>query len=775
MRVLVLIYVSIALACGQSSTGEIRLQVKDASGAGAEASGSIQGLATGVHRDFRTDAQGMHTFTAIPFGVYRIEVLRQGFAPQSIHVDVHSEVPVRQTVTLSVAGIEISVVVRDSETLVNPEATSAAQFVGPDQLKNRPASAPGRSLIDLVNAQPGWLLEANGILHPRGSEYNVQYVIDGIPVYDNRSPAFSQSLGIDEFESMSMRTASFPAEFGRSLGGVVEIKTNHDAVPGLHGQVSLQGGSFNERSGFASLQYGRGGNSLGFSGEGFMTDRYLDPPVQQNFTNHGSGGSYSARFDHNWSAADWTRVYLSSHHSGFLVPNEQLQQTNGQRQDRSGDERLGQVSHTHLFSQRVLVQLRGMVRDTSATLRSNNLSTPILPAQDRGFREGYFGGSISFIRGAHEFKAGADAIFDSIHEDFSYRIIAYTLNGVRIFESDLPPTFRFTSQRNGRQQSAFVQDQWHKGRFTLTAGWRFDRYRIVADETAGSPRFGAAYSIPKAGLVLRTSYDRIFQPPAIENLLLASTDLVGQLGREGAFLPLRSARGNYFEAGFAKSLFGKLRLDASWYLRKVDGFSDDSLLLNTGVSFPIAFSRARIHGFETKIEMPRWGRFSGFFSYSNLLGKGELPLAGGLFLGHDVASLVQDAGSFPITQDQRNSLRGRVRVELHPRLWFAVASAYNSGLPFEIDGPINEAFIQQQYGDQIISKVNFDRGRVRSSASFDLSVGVNVYEFERRSVRFQGDVFNLFDRLNLINFAGVLSGTALQAGRNFAFRLNATF
>lgn len=309
----------------------------------------------------------------------------------------------------------------------------------------------------------------------------------------------------------------------------------------------------------------------------------------------------------------------------------------------------------------------------------------------------------------------------------------------------------------------------------MTAGWRFDRYRIVADETAGSPRFGAAYSIPKAGLVLRTSYDRIFQPPAIENLLLASTDLVGQLDREGAFLPLRSARGNYFEAGFAKSLFGKLRLDASWYLRKVDGFSDDSLLLNTGVSFPIAFSRARIHGFETKIEMPRWGRFSGFFSYSNLLGKGELPLAGGLFLGHDVASLVQDAGSFPITQDQRNSLRGRVRVELHPRLWFAVASAYNSGLPFEIDGPTNEAFIQQQYGDQIISKVNFDRGRVRPSASFDFSAGLNLYEFERRSVRVQGDVFNLFDRLNLINFAGVLSGTALQAGRSFAIRLNATF
>jgi hypothetical protein len=39
----------------------------------------------------------------------------------------------------------------------------------------------------------------------------------------------------------------------------------------------------------------------------------------------------------------------------------------------------------------------------------------------------------------------------------------------------------------------------------------------------------------------------------------------------------------------------------------------------------------------------------------------------------------------------------------------------------------------------------------------------------------QADVFNLADRLNLINFSGVLSGTALEAGRNFTIRLNVGF
>jgi TonB dependent receptor len=451
-----------------------------------------------------------------------------------------------------------------------------------------------------------------------------------------------------------------------------------------------------------------------------------------------------------------------------------LQQAAGQRQDRSAAETSGQVSHTHLFSPNVVLQMRGMVRDTSGDLWSNGLSTPILPMQDRGFREGYFGGSLSVKLGSHELKTGADALFDSIHENFSYLITAYNIGDIPIFDDDVPPAFHFLDRRSARQQSAFVQDQWHRGHWALSAGVRVDHYNIVVDETAWSPRLGAAYSLPAAGLVLRASYDRIFQPPAIENLLLASTDLVGQLGGQGAFLPLRPARGNYYEAGFSKSLLSKLRLDASWYLRRLDNFSDDSLLFNTGVSFPITFTHADIHGYEAKLEVPRWGRFSGFASYSNMLGVGRLPVAGGLFLGDD-AEAVAGVGSFPISQDQRNTLRARVRVEAQRRVWFAVASSYSSGLPVDLNGPADLGFIAQQYGDRILSKVNFDLGRVRPSASLDVSVGVSLYQREHRTVRLQGDVFNLFDRLNLINFAGVLSGTAVDAGRNFAIRLNATF
>ncbi|HEY2844594.1 MAG TPA: TonB-dependent receptor, partial [Bryobacteraceae bacterium] len=243
----------------------------------------------------------------------------------------------------------------------------------------------------------------------------------------------------------------------------------------------------------------------------------------------------------------------------------------------------------------------------------------------------------------------------------------------------------------------------------------------------------------------------------------------------GAFIPLRPSRGNFTEAGFSKSLSRRLRLDGTWYYRQVTNFADDDLLLNTGLSFPIAFREAKIHGYEAKIDVPRWGAFSGYVSYSNMVGVGFLPVAGGLFLGDDAQSAVSGSGSFPISQDQRNTVRARVRFQPTHRLWFALGSSYNSGLPFEIDGPANMTFISQQYGPEILAKVNFDRGRVRPSSSLDTSVGVTLFEADRKTVRLQGDVSNLTNRLNLINFSGVLSGTAVDAGRNFAVRMNVSF
>jgi hypothetical protein len=679
-------------------------------------------------------------------------------------------------IVLAVAPVDTGVVVTADATLMNAERTGSESHVGADLLRDRQSAAPGRSLIELVNMQPGWLLEANGILHPRGSEYDVQYVIDGVPLFDNRSPSFAQSLQVEEFQSLRVLTGGYPAEYGRKLGGVVEVVTDRSRTPGFSGKAVLQAGSFGARSGYVSTRQRSGRTVVGLSLEGFLTDRYLDPPVEENFTNRGSAAGVASQVERDWRDTDRTRVYLSHRSAGFLVPNERLQQAAGQRQDRRAEETSLQGTHQHVFSSRALGLLQARFRDTGAVLWSNPLSTPIVSAQDRGFRESYVAGSVTSTIGRHEMKAGGEAIFTSLREEFGYDIVAYRLGALRIFDSEVPERFRFSDRARMDEQSVFVQDRVRWRSFVVSLGARYDRYRLRAAEHAVSPRVGIAYSVGRAGLSLRASYDSVFQTPAVENVLLASSDLVESAGGEGTFLPLRASRGHFAEAGFSKTLLGRLRLDGTWFRRSLKNFADDSVFLNTGVSFPIAFTRGTVRGFEAKLDVPRWGPFSGFVSYSHLLGRGELPIAGGLFLGDEAEELVGSAGRFPISQDQRNTVRARIRTGIGRRAWAAGAWRYNSGLPVELEGvPVSRDVLLEQYGGRVLDRVNFERERVRPSASLDLSAGMDLLRGERYAIRIQADVLNVTDRLNVINFAGLLSGAAIEPRRNFAVRLHTTF
>ena len=130
-----------------------------------------------------------------------------------------------------------------------------------------------------------------------------------------------------------------------------------------------------------------------------------------------------------------------------------------------------------------------------------------------------------------------------------------------------------------------------------------------------------------------------------------------------------------------KAFPGKLRVDANVFRRDFRNHSDDDVLLDTGVSFPIAFSKARLIGEELRLELPQLGRFSGYLSYANQSGIGQGPITGGLFLGSDAASVVTDTTRFAVSQDQRNTVRARLRLRALRGLWLALGRQYGSGLP----------------------------------------------------------------------------------------------
>jgi len=753
----------------QSNQGELRLKVTDPSGVGVKGSVVLTSEVNQFRESFWTDDSGTLVAKPLPFGLYRLEVHRDGFAPSINAVDIRSAVPVEYTVKLNLAPVNTSVQVNDSTTLVDPYRAGSVNLIGAATIKDRVSSLPGRSLQDLVNSQPGWLYEGNAVLHPRGSEYQTQFVVDGIPLTDNRSPSFGPEIEADDVDSMSIYTAGIPAEYGRKMGGVVEINTQRDTQQGLHGQVILSGGSFDTGGAFSLVQYAWGKNVFSASADGSMTGHYLNPVVPENFTNTGTTGDFSVGYERDFTQKD--RLVLSVRHelSRFDIPNEQVQQAAGQRQNADNFETMGTISYQHIFSSDVVGDFHGMVRDDSNDLWSNPFSTPIIAFQHNRFTEGYFKGTVSVHHGRNEWKAGVESDSMFLHENFSDVITDPTQ-----FDGGTPSAFSFLGQRPDLEQSAFVQDLIRLGKWTVSAGLRWDHYQLLVNQNALSPRLAVARYFKSADLVLHASYDRVFQTPSFENILLSSSLAVVALNPNVLRLPVEPSHGDYYEIGLTKGFLGEFRLDANYFRRLVNNYADDDQLLNTAISFPVAFRKAVIYGAEGKIDVPHWGRLSGFLSYSYTVGNAWFPVTGGLLLGDAaVSATTQLTGHFPDSQDQRNTVRTRFRYQVAPRFWFAAGAEYGSGLPFDFAGTYQQALAE--YGQDVVDRINFARGRVKPSFAVDVSAGADVYRSERLKVRLQADGENLNNRLNVIDFGGLFSGNAIGPPRSYALRLTSEF
>lgn len=767
---LLLVLLGFAISAhGQRALGELRIEVHDPQGAALASTAELVSNGNQFRRDFQTDHDGRYVAQNLPFGVYRLSVKAEGFARWTDAVEVRSEVPIHITVTLGVATVTTQVEVTDSVTLVDPNRTGTQYSIGHQVLAESIATQPGRDLSDLVDDLPGWLYEANGVLHPRGSEYDVQYVVNGVPLTENRSPAFAPALDADDVESMRVLTAGYPAEYGRKLGGIIEVTTEKDVPSGLHGRIDAGGGSFSTAGGSAALSYAHGRNRFSLSGHGFHTDRYLDPPVLENFTNTANAGGVSGSYEQEFSERDRVRITVTHNLARFLVPNYLVQQTAGQRQSIADTETSGQISFQHLISPDLLLSVSGDVRDATAELFSNVSSTPVIVSQDRGYREGYIRGDLAGHHGRHEWKVGVDSIFNPVHEELQYRITDPTQ-----FDPGTQLQFKFFDHRWDVELAAYVQDHIHLGNWNVSAGLRFDHCGFVVHESAWSPRVGVSRYVHWLNLLVHGSYDRVFQTPAVENLLLASSPQVDSLTPIVVRLPVRPGRANYYEVGITKAVLGKLRLDANVFRRDFRNYSDDDVLLDTGVSFPIAFAQARIIGEELRLEVPRWGRFSGYLSYANQSGIGQGPITGGLFLGSDPANQLTDTSKFAVSQDQRNTARIRVRFQAPRRVWFAVGGEYGSGLPADTGGT-DPSVLLAQYGPAILDRVNLERWRVRPNLSVDAAVGAELYRKEQCIASFQIQAANLNNRVNVINFASLFSGTAVAPSRSLSAHFRLTF
>lgn len=337
------------LIYAQRSSGEIQLTIKDQSGAAIEASGMLQNLATGREQTFQTDGQGRYAFSALPFGSYRLEISKKGFATQAIRIEVQSATPLSRQITMALAtqAAKIDVVAPTplpGTDLALDEIPTPVQTVNARDLQQ----SGSLDMADLFNKR----LAGININENQGNPFqpDVNYrgytaspllgTPEGISVYLDgvrQNQPFGDVVAWDLIPKIAISEVAFmPGSnplFGlNTLGGAVSIQTKDgNSSPGA--TLQLSGGSFGRRAG--EFEYG-GSNTKGLNwyiaGNLFREDgwRQFSPSeVRQAFGKlgwlHGKTlVSLSFGYADNWLTGNGlqdTRFLARNYSSVYTIPD----------------------------------------------------------------------------------------------------------------------------------------------------------------------------------------------------------------------------------------------------------------------------------------------------------------------------------------------------------------------------------------------------------------------------------------------------------------------
>ena len=782
-------------AFSQARIGSVQGVVKDPGGALVpNATITVTQPVTGYRQTTQTDAQGSFKLVNLPFNTYKVRAEASGFQPAEESIDLETTIPVNLELSVSLEQTTAAVTITTSgAAMLEPDRTSSDTDINQTILERPLGAAPSRAIESIVASTPGFVTDDNGRMHPRGSESQVQYVIDGVPVTDNMSAIFSTSLDARTLRTVEVLTGGIPAEFGDKLAGVINVNTRSGLEGPTQGGVSFSGGSFS--TGEVAADFATHTKKLGFltNLSASTSQRYLDPPTLDNFHNFGRTGKAFFRLDYQFDANNSLRGVFNFGGSNFQVPNRFFQEAAGQDERQRLRDNSQNISFQHIFSPEAVAQFSFFHRQSNSKLISNPLSTPVVADQDRTLQN-YGGlGSLALTRGSHNMKVGGQFTITPVDEHFSfYPTVPFSdlededgnvfPNPVNSFNAANP--FVFNQSKTGRTLSAYVQDRFSPFKnFTLDVGVRYDNYKLLISDQAVSPRLGFAYYIPKTKTTLRASYNRLFQPPPAENLLLASST------QAAALSPISVLRGvtivqpilpdtqHAFEAGAQQLLSKFFRLNLTVYQKRIKNFSDKDQFFETGVIFPIAISSGRVTGEEVRLESTEIHGFHTFVSYANARAFGVTPIVGGLFLGEDPQDLFLNGFKFANDHDQRNEAHFQVSYNHRPSgVYASFSGRYDSGVPVDVEpGTTLADFVAGGFDPRLFNEIDFQRGRVRPRTVLDFSVGADLLQKERVSMNIQFDVQNLTNELFLYNFESVFSGTHVGYPRLISGRLSFRF
>ncbi len=184
---------------------------------------SIESLGTGAKRTLAPDSTGRFQATALPPGQYKVSLLKGATVAASQEIEVligqGSEVKFAEA---SLAGVQV---VGRRQAIDVSSSNNGASFTA-KQLEQLPITHDVGAVIQLApNTTRGDYRYNGAASFGGGAVSENSYYINGFPVTNPLNQMGTSQLPFSAIAQAQVLTGGFGAEFGRSIGGVVNITT----------------------------------------------------------------------------------------------------------------------------------------------------------------------------------------------------------------------------------------------------------------------------------------------------------------------------------------------------------------------------------------------------------------------------------------------------------------------------------------------------------------------------------------------------------------------
>jgi hypothetical protein len=709
------------------NAGTIEGTVVDPSGAAVpKADVSVHNSVSGYNQMVTSGSDGTFRLGNLPRNPYHLEVKASGFSVFSQDVDIRNAIPVQVKASLTLAGAQTSVTVEGAAEAIEVDP-SAHVDVDRSQLLKIPAFDPGGSLSQaIVYSTGGVAADGNGFFHPLGDHAQVSFVIDGQPISDQQSKVFSTQLPTSAIQSMEATTGTPSAEFGDKSSLIAAITTRSGLGAGrTFGSLDATYGSFGSTGGGASLGFGSAklGNFLAV--DGLRSGRFLDTPEFRPFHDIGNTQTIFDRLDFQPSGRDAFHLNLFAARNWFQIPND-LDQTDQDQHQRVMSWSFA-PGYQHTFSARTLLTVNPYIRKDQVNYYSSRdpfADSPATQNQSRQLLNWGVKADVATTNGRNNIKYGVDLKQTRLLENFGFGITDPGFNSPCIdssgasipdpalkdpnqcakagFEPNIadnpdsivpfsPALLSYDLSRDGRlfafhatsninQFAVYAQDDITMGNFLFKVGFRLDHYDGLATKTSPQPRAGIAYNIKGTGTVLRVAYARTFETPFNENLLLSNATGIGGLA-QNVFgvnaVTIQPGFRNQFNVGLQQALGKILVVDLDYFWKYTHNAYDFSTLLNSTITFPIAWHNSKLDGVTGRVSTLNLHGFQAAWNFGHTRARYFPPETGGLIpQGVGLGSSV-----FRIDHDQafQSTLNFRYQRPRNAE-WIAFTIRYDSGL-----------------------------------------------------------------------------------------------